>query len=159
VRQLVEINWIAPLELIQLAVPHMERQGGGMIVNIGSIGGKFTLPWMTLYSSTKYALGALTNGLRIELKSKNIRTMIVCPGYVKTGFQSHVLAGTVPEMVLNTRKFAISAEECAEAVIEGVERNKRTVMTPPVGWILVVLYRLFPWLVDWQTYRMYRSLE
>src|SRR6185436_14797721 len=42
-----ELNFFAPLAMIQLVVPHMRQSGGGMIVNIGSIAGKVTLPWFT----------------------------------------------------------------------------------------------------------------
>jgi NAD(P)-dependent dehydrogenase (short-subunit alcohol dehydrogenase family) len=61
---LFELTFFAPLAMIQLAVPHMRERGGGMIVNIGSIAGKVPLPWFTLYSATKSALGSLTDGLR-----------------------------------------------------------------------------------------------
>src|SRR3954464_12555137 len=54
VRAMFELNIFAPLDLIQKAVPHMKKSGGGTIVNVGSIGGKITLPWFTLYSATKY---------------------------------------------------------------------------------------------------------
>src|SRR5437867_1667505 len=85
-----ELNFFAPLAMIQSVVPHMQgSRRGGMIVNIGSIAGKVSLPWFTLYSATKFALGSLTQGLRMELAAHGIRTMVVCPGYVKTAFQSH----------------------------------------------------------------------
>src|SRR5436853_2473877 len=54
-----ELNFFAPLAMIQLVVPHMQRSGGGMLVNIGSIAGKVTLPWFTLYSSSKFAPGSM----------------------------------------------------------------------------------------------------
>ena len=158
VRHMVELNLFVPLEMIQLAVPHVEKAGGGTIVNVGSIAGKVTLPWMTLYSMTKYGLGSLTDGLRMELKDKRIHTINVCPGYVRTRFQDNVLTGTVPPSIQRSKKFAITAEQCAEAIAKGVERGKRTVLTPGVGWFLVALERLFPSLVDWQLHRMYRSL-
>ena len=66
-RRLMEINFFAPLALTQLVVPQMRERRSGFIVNIGSIAGKVTLPWMTLYSVSKYALGSLTEGLRMEL--------------------------------------------------------------------------------------------
>src|SRR5438552_18555007 len=53
-----ELNFFAPLAMIQSVVPHMQgSRRGGMIVNIGSIAGKVSLPWFTLYSATKFALG------------------------------------------------------------------------------------------------------
>jgi len=152
-----ELNFFAPLAMIQLVVPHLRARGGGMIVNIGSIAGKVSLPWFTLYSATKFALGSLTEGLRMELADEGIRTMIVCPGYVKTGFQGHVLVGEAPDRLLKGKKFAITAEQCAKAVARGVERNARTVVTPAVGWALVAAQRLLPSLVEAQMRKIYRS--
>src|SRR5206468_11745041 len=111
-------------------------RGEGMIVNIGSIAGKDSLPRFTLYSATTFALGSLTEGLRMELAYNGIRTMIVCPGYVKTGFQGHALVGRPPDRLLKGKKFAITAEQCAQSVARGVERNARTVVTPASGWAL-----------------------
>src|SRR5215471_3968297 len=81
VRYLMELNFFAPLALTQLVVPHMRARSAGLIVNVGSIGGKVTLPWLTIYSTTKFALGSLTEGQRMELRRDGIGTMIVCPGY------------------------------------------------------------------------------
>jgi short-subunit dehydrogenase len=147
-RRLMELNFFALLGLTQLAVPHMQRRGGGMIVNISSIAGKITLPWMTLYSASKYAVCALTEGLRAELRRDRIRTMLVCPGYVKTGFQQHAYAGQAPDKVIRAKRAAITAEECAIAIRRGVERDARTVLAPKAGWLLVGAARLFPAVVE-----------
>ena len=145
---LMELNFFALLELTQLVVPHMRARRGGMIVNIGSIGGKMVLPWSTMYSASKYAVGALTEGLRMELRRDGVQAMLVCPGYVKTGFQEHVRGGRVPADVLRSRRYAITAEQCAAAIRRGVERDARTVLTPRAGWILVALARLLPSIVQ-----------
>ena len=147
-RALMELNFFAPLAMTQLVVPHMRARRSGMVVNVGSIGGKVVLPWMTLYSVTKSALGALTEGQRIELMRDNVRTMLVCPGYVKTGFQKNVRVGHSPEKVQKARRFAITAEACAEAIRRGVERDARTVVTPRSGWLFVLAMRLFPSIVE-----------
>jgi short-subunit dehydrogenase len=153
-----ELNFFAPLAMIQLVTPHMRERSSGMIVNIGSIAGKVTLPWFTLYSATKFALGALTEGLRMELAADGIRTMVVCPGYVKTDFQAHALVGQAPDRLKSARRFAITPQQCAEAVARGVERDARTVVTPAIGWVFVVLQRLFPSLVEGQMSKIYRGL-
>jgi len=147
-RRMFELNLFAPLALSQLVVPQMQARKSGMIVNIGSIAGKVTLPWFTLYSVTKSALGSLTEGLRSELRRDGIHVMIVCPGYVKTDFQAHALGSRPPAPIVKGKRFAISPEACAEAVAQGVERNARTVVTPRIGWALVGLSRLFPETVE-----------
>ena len=147
-RYLMELNFFAPLGMTQLVAPHMRARRSGMIVNVGSIGGKVVLPWMTLYCVTKFALGSLTEAQRMELRRDGIRTMLVCPGYVKTAFQKNVRAGQTPVAVQNARRFAITPEFCAEAIRRGVERDARTVVTPRSGWLLVLAMRLFPALVE-----------
>jgi short-subunit dehydrogenase len=147
-RRLMEINFFAPLALTQLVAPQMVERRTGFIVNVGSIAGKVTLPWMTLYSVSKYALGSLTEGLRMELRANGVKTMIVCPGYVKTGFQQHVISGRPPESMVRGRRFAIEPRECAEAIRRGVERDARTVVTPASGWALTIASRLFPGLLE-----------
>ena len=147
-RKLFELNFFAPLAMVQLVAPHMRMRKSGTIVNVGSIAGKVTLPWFTLYSASKYALGSLTDGLRMELRQDGIHTMAVCPGYVQTGFLEHVLSGRAPQRVLRSVRFAITAEQCAAAIARGVERDARTVVTPRAGWIFVALERLLPSVVD-----------
>jgi short-subunit dehydrogenase len=154
IRALYELNIFAAIAMTQLVVPHMRERRSGTVVNVSSIAGSITLPWFTVYSSTKFALGALTNGLRMELAADGVRAMLVCPGYVQTGFQDHVLGGRPPERLRSSKKFAITAEECAEAIVRGLEDEARTVTAPGIGRLLVGLYRLWPGLVEKQMDKM-----
>ena len=99
IRALWELNFFAPLELARLVVPQMLRQPrlpgadeAGMVVNVSSVAGKVTLPWFSMYSASKFALCSWTEGLRMEYWAKGIRTLAVCPGYVRTEFQANVLS-------------------------------------------------------------------
>ncbi len=156
-RRLFELNFFAPLDLIRLAAPAMRRQGSGYIVNVASIAARLTLPWMTLYSSSKFALASLTDGLRMELLRDGIRAMTVCPGYVDTGFQRSAIAGAPPPGVVRARRMAITAEACAAAIVGGIERNARTIVAPRSVWLLVAAARMFPRLVDARMERMIRQ--
>jgi short-subunit dehydrogenase len=154
-----EVNFFAAVDLSQRACAIMRPQGGGMIVNISSIAGRITLPWFTLYSASKFALTSFTEGLRAELGGTGVRAMVVSPGYVRTGFQEHVLAGTPPSELKRARRFAASAEACARAVARGIEEDKNEVVTPWSGRMLIWAARWWPGLVSWQLARMNRSLE
>ena len=77
-RRMMEVNFFAPLALAQLVAPEMRARRSGMIVNVGSVAGKVTLPWMTLYSASKYAVGSWTEGLRMELARDGVHAMLVC---------------------------------------------------------------------------------
>jgi short-subunit dehydrogenase len=147
-RALMELNFFALLGMTQLVVPHLRARRTGMIVNVGSIAGKVPLPWLTLYSSSKFAIGALTEGMRMELRRDGVRTMIVCPGYVRTAFQKHARGGPAPDAILSGRRFAITAPDCAAAIRRGVERDARTVVTPRTGWLFILVMRLFPSFVE-----------
>jgi short-subunit dehydrogenase len=119
-----------------------------LIVNVGSIAGKIALPWMPIYSATKFALGALTDAIRIEVARDSIRAMQVCPGYVDTPFHEHAI-GKPPAAISDAKPFAISPRRCAEDIARGVERDARTVVTPGFGgWFVIWAERLLPSLVD-----------
>lgn len=147
-RRLMELNFFALLGMTQLVVPHLRARRTGMIVNVGSIAGKVSLPWLTLYSASKFAVGALTEGMRMELRRDGVHCMIVCPGYVQTAFQQHASGGPAPDAIIRGRSFAITAPECAAAIRRGVERNARTVVTPRTGWLFILAMRLFPSFVE-----------
>ena len=135
----------------------MRERRSGTIVNVSSIVGKMTMPWSALYSASKYAVCSLTDGLRMELRPFGVHAMAVCPGYVRTGFRRTCWRESAPAGLAGARtRFAITPEQCAEAIVRGVERDARTVMTPRTGWLMVAAARLAPGLVDAQFERMYR---
>src|SRR5262245_17304649 len=78
------------LYTILAALPHMRHQGGGRIVNISSIGGKIAVPHLLPYAMSKFALAALSDGIRAELRKYRIYVTGVYPGLMRTG--SHVFA-------------------------------------------------------------------
>jgi short-subunit dehydrogenase len=148
VRRMFEVNLFAAIDLTQRLTPGMVQRKAGLVVNVASIAGKVTLPWFTLYSSSKAALEAFTRGLRVELRGTGVSAMLVCPGYVKTKFQESVLCGSVPPRLAHQKRFASTAEEVARAIADGIESGRRTVLTPAVGWALVAASFVAPGLVD-----------
>ena len=84
-RSLFELHFFAPVALTRLVLPHMRRQGGGVIVQMSSVGGQTTAPGFGAYCATKFALEGLTETLRDEVAAFGIRTLIVEPGAFRTG--------------------------------------------------------------------------
>ena len=146
-RALFELNFFGPLALAQLAAPHLRRTRG-MVVNVSSIAGQISLPWLPVYSASKFALAALTSAQRTELKRHHVQVMGVFPGYVDTEFQAHALGPRPPDRVAQGKRFAVSAGKCAEAIVDGIAHRKRMVITPRAGWPLVWANRLFPGFVE-----------
>jgi short-subunit dehydrogenase len=159
VRRLFELNFFAALELAQLAVAQMRPRRTGMIVNVGSVAGLVAMPWFTLYSSTKFALGAMTDGLRMELRESGVHAMLVCPGFVRTAFHAHTMGGPPQNAQRRGRPGEITAEDCARRIANGVERNRRTIVTPKRAYTLVLASRLFPGIVERLLIRMNREEE
>jgi short-subunit dehydrogenase len=85
---------------------------------------------------------------RIELRRYGVRVMSVFPGYVNTAFQDHAAGAPPPPGIVKGRRFAISAQGCAAAIVSGLEHGRNTVVTPRSGWLLVWFNRLFPGLVE-----------
>ncbi len=106
-----------------------------------------SLPWLPVYSASKFALAAITSAQRTEFRRAGVNVIGVFPGYVRTDFQDHAIGPRPPEQVVQGKRFAVSPEECAEAILDGIMRRKHTVVTPRVGWLLVWANRFFPALV------------
>ena len=74
-----------PLHTMLAALPHMQKAGGGRIVNISSIGGKIGVPHLAPYCASKFALTGVSTSLRTELARYGICVTTVCPGLMRTG--------------------------------------------------------------------------
>jgi short-subunit dehydrogenase len=83
-RYQMEVNVIGLARLTQLIIPHMRRQQSGKVVNITSIGGKITTPMGAWYHASKFAVEALSDGMRMELKPFGIDVIVIEPGGVKS---------------------------------------------------------------------------
>jgi NAD(P)-dependent dehydrogenase (short-subunit alcohol dehydrogenase family) len=79
-----ETNVFAPIRLIQRVLPEMRRRRRGRIINMSSISGKIAIPLMGAYSSSKHALEAISDALRLELYPFDIHVALIEPGYIPT---------------------------------------------------------------------------
>jgi NAD(P)-dependent dehydrogenase (short-subunit alcohol dehydrogenase family) len=86
VRRQFETNVFGLVRLCQLALPGMRRQGFGRIVNLSSMGGRLTFPGGGFYHASKYAVEALSDALRFEVRGFGVEVVVVEPGLISTGF-------------------------------------------------------------------------
>lgn len=94
VRRQFETNVFGLLRLTQLVLPGMREQRWGKVVNIGSMGGRLTFPGGGIYHATKYALEAISDALRFEVRGFGIDVILVEPGLIVTRF-GETAAGSV----------------------------------------------------------------
>ena len=85
-RKQMEVNYFGTLNAAQPCLSRMRGQGKGLLIIIGSIAGRVSIPMQSQYSASKYALEAFTDAVRMEMKPYGVRACIIEPGDTKTGF-------------------------------------------------------------------------
>jgi NAD(P)-dependent dehydrogenase (short-subunit alcohol dehydrogenase family) len=94
VRRQFETNVFGLIRMCQLVLPGMRGQGWGRIVNLSSMGGRLTFPGGGMYHATKYAVEAISDALRFEVRGFGIEVVIVEPGLIVTNFGETASAST-----------------------------------------------------------------
>jgi NAD(P)-dependent dehydrogenase (short-subunit alcohol dehydrogenase family) len=120
VRAQFDTNVFGPLALCRLVLPGMREQGWGKIVNISSMGGKLTFPGGGLYHATKYAIEALSDALRYEVKGFGIDVIVMQPGIIKSDFSKRTVAeiGAISPDAGPYREFNQAVAEASTSVYE-----------------------------------------
>jgi NAD(P)-dependent dehydrogenase (short-subunit alcohol dehydrogenase family) len=136
-RRMVDVNLMGPIHVIEELVPPMVDSGrGGHLVNVSSAAGLIGMPWHAAYSASKFGLRGVSEVLRFDLHRHGIGVSLVCPGAVATGLTETVhidgIDNASPRFLraqARFRKRAISPEQAARAIVEGVRRNRYWVYT------------------------------
>ena len=136
-RKMVEVDLMAPINVIEAFVPAMMAAGrGGHLVNVSSSAGLIGLPWHAAYSAAKFGLRGVSEVLRFDLEPYDIGVSLVCPGAVDTP-----LVGTVEivdvdrdhpavrKLTERFRRHAVSAARVGEIIVTAVERGRYLVFT------------------------------
>lgn len=95
--QMIDVNLKGVLYGIAAALPHMKRQEGGHVINVSSVYGHKVAPAAAVYCATKFAVRALSEGLRQEVTPYNIRTTVISPGAVATELLEHISEEDIAE--------------------------------------------------------------
>jgi NAD(P)-dependent dehydrogenase (short-subunit alcohol dehydrogenase family) len=106
VRTQFETNFFGLARLTQLALPAMRKQGWGKVVNVSSMGGRFTLPGGGFYHASKHAVEALSDALRFELRPFGIDVIVIEPGIIGTSFGATAV-GTVSATDIDDSPYAM----------------------------------------------------
>ena len=126
-RRMFDVNVLGLLYTTDAAIETMKRQGGGHLVNISSVAGrKVTRDSSGVYAGSKFAVGAISEGLRQELLEDNIRVTIVEPGAVATELADHITDEDARESLGGLLKLEIlQAEDIANAIVYAVTQPDR----------------------------------
>lgn len=120
-----DTNFFGVHRMCRNVIPIMRNKKNGLIINISSVAGLISIPFQSMYSSSKYAVEALTEALRMELKPFGINVSMVEPGDTKTGFtDKRVYVAGASENSAYRDKFHKSIDSMVKSELNGPGPNK-----------------------------------
>lgn len=116
--RMIDVNIRGVLHGIAAVLPTMQTQGHGHVINVSSIGGLYVMPTAAVYCATKYAVRAISDGLRQE--SDTIRVTCVYPGVVESELADTITDAGTAEAIRTFRKVALKPEAIANAIAHAI---------------------------------------
>ncbi len=125
-RSVMDLNVFAVMDLMQKVIPLMRKQGGGRIINIGSLVSKNYFPNLSAYASTKYALNALSLTARKELEKEGIVVSVMHPKMTATRFGVNAVGGNKADSRADGKRApgVDTAEDVAEKTLKLIESGE-----------------------------------
>ena len=116
-----EVNVFGLMAMTRAFVPAMRERGQGRVVNVSSLGGKYTLPLFGVYNSTKFAVESLSDAHRMELRAFGVHVSLIEPGVIDTGFTDRSM--------VEVSKYKGAVNPYAKVLARSEEMRKMTDMT------------------------------
>jgi short-subunit dehydrogenase len=155
-RQIMEVNFFSPTELIRLAIPMLTDGEQPAIINVASMCGRRAMPGWSEYSASKFALCGLTEALRGELARFDIDILLIVPGLTRSDFPKHFLQAKGRAKIEFDK--GMPPESVAAGIARSLQKNKtETVLGSEARWVLLC-NRFFPRLTDWLLARKMKQL-
>ena len=126
----MDLNFFAPVAIIQSLLPHFKKQGQGNICVISSIAGLIGFPLGSGYAASKHAIKGYLETLQCELFKTNIHVSIVYPGRINTNISKNALAGNGQQFG-NTDENSdagMSVSVCCNKIISGLKKNQKAIL-------------------------------
>ncbi len=133
-------------------LPHIKRAGSGAIVNVSSVFGFIGVPTQSAYNAAKFAVRGFTEALREELEIEGLPIGVTCvhPGGIKTNIARNSRTTETPGFVTEKsargfeKAFITTPETAAQAIVKGIEHNRRRVLIGPDAVGIDLMQRLLP---------------
>ncbi len=153
-RRIFEVNFFGATELTRLALPHLKRGKGALIVNVASVLGRRAIPGCSEYCASKFALVGWSESLRAEVARHGVHVLVVCPGGVETDFDRNMIEKGA--RITRAGRRRMSADRCAELIVGAMRRRASEVVITAEAKLALWANRWFPRLVDWALARYAR---
>lgn len=150
-RELFEVNFFSAVAITKGILPWMIGNGGGQIVIISSMAGKYGFRMRSAYSASKHALHGFFETLRAELHDKNIRVTMICPGRVHTdiSINSYTGDGKLYGKMDAGQINGVPVDKCARIIAKAIIYERKEVFIGGPEIFLLVVKRLCPPLYYW----------
>ncbi|ORX72367.1 NAD(P)-binding protein [Linderina pennispora] len=146
-RKIIEINAFAPINIAGRLMPMLIASKARVVV-VSSMAGLIAAPTRSLYSASKHAVTGFFNAFRMEVERHGVSVTLVFPGTVDTELRKSAVDAGGRAEVAGSTKGKLSAQVCAEQIIEAGALRRKTLITPFKYWISTVLYAFAPDLVE-----------
>jgi len=145
VEKVMNVNFYGTLNMTKAFLPHLLDRPDAHIVNVSSMGGFLPVPGQSVYGASKAAVKLLTEGLYAELLDTNVNASVVFPGATDTDITKNSGVETPGEAAAEQQNFPmLSADEAAQIIVAGIEKNKPRILTGKDSKLMNKLYRLAP---------------
>lgn len=144
-RQIMEINFFAPAEMIRIALPVLKTGNRPLVVNVSSILGHRGIPLYAEYCASKFALQGLSESLRAEFAPLGIDLLVASPGTTQTEFFDSAIDAAEPPW---PKPRGLPSAVVARHIVTAIARGRHEVVISAPGKLLVWANRLFPRLLD-----------
>ena len=141
-RRQFEVNVFGLQELTNALAPVFRRQGYGRIVNVSSVLGRIVIPFMGVYAASKFAVEALSDALRVELRGSGVAVSLVEPGPIETAFRRNAFERGCETLDPDRARFASVYESEGRRRIEREFRSSDPFTAPPEAVARVILHAL-----------------
>ena len=146
IERVLNVNLYGVIYMTKAFLPHLLKRPAAHVVNVSSMGGFFPVPGQTLYGASKAGVKLLTEGLYSELTATNVRVTVVFPGAIATNISqnSGVAIQTAAAGEASPSFKMTSADDAAQIIIDGIERDAFQVYVGRDAKMMNLLYRLSP---------------
>jgi NAD(P)-dependent dehydrogenase (short-subunit alcohol dehydrogenase family) len=122
--KVIDVDVKGPWRIIKAVLPHMRSQKEGLIINISSVAGRFSTPFMAVYNSAKFALEGLTEGLHYEVRPLGVDVVMIQPGAFPTEIFGKILTGSDVAVIDGYGELAKVPEQLGAGIGEFFEAVK-----------------------------------
>lgn len=159
IERVMNVNFYGTLYMTKAFLPHLLTRPEAHIANVSSMGGFMPFPGQSLYGASKAAVKLLTEGLRSELLSTNVRVTVVFPGAIGTNIAANSGVGNtlrVENVDQQSSVKTLAPSKAAEIIIDGIEQNRYRILVGSDAAFMDFISRLNP---QWAANFIYKQMK